>query len=347
MPPRTTDAPRSEAELEELLTAPTEQTVAAVARLHGDLMLLGAGGKMGPSLAVLAKRSIDAAGLDHRVVCVSRFGSGDLARQLKDRGIETISCDLLDREQYERLPDVPNIVYLAGFKFGASAAPHRTWAMNAYLPAIVGERFVESRIVALSTGNVYPRVPVTSGGAAEATPPSPVGEYAQSCLARERMFEYMADTHGTRSVLVRLNYATDLRYGVLLDIARRVSRGEPVDVSMGWINTIWQGDANAVLLHAFDLCAAPPDVLNLTGPEIIPVREAAGELARLLDRPQPEFVGVETETALLNDASRCHELYGRPRVDAHTLIEWTAAWVSGAQPTLGKPTHFETQDGRY
>jgi nucleoside-diphosphate-sugar epimerase len=344
---RTIDAPRSEAELDDLLTSPTDASTAAVARLDGDLMLLGAGGKMGPSLAVLAKRSMDAAGLGHRVVCVSRFGNGDVARRLNEHGIETVSSDLLDRGAYAGLQDVPNIVYLAGFKFGASAAPHRTWAMNAYLPALVAEHFTGSRIVALSTGNVYPQVSAASGGATEETPPAPVGEYAQSCLARERMFEYMAEVYGTRSVLIRLNYATDLRYGVLLDIAGRVHRGEPVDVSMGWINTIWQGDANAMLLAAFDLCAAPPDVLNLTGPEIVSVREAALAFARLLDRPEPEFVGAEAESALLSNASRCHTLFGKPRVDVDTLLEWTAAWVAAAQPTLGKPTHFETRDGTF
>ena len=347
MPPRTIDAPRSQVELDERLTAPTELTLAAVSRLDGDVMLLGAGGKMGPSLAVLAKRSLDAAGLPHRVICVSRFGDGDLARTLQGHGIETISCDLLDRNAYTGLPKAPNIVYLAGFKFGATAAPHRTWAMNAYLPAIVAEHFSDARIVALSTGNVYPRVDAASGGADESTTPEPIGEYAQSCLARERMFEYMAEAHGTRSVLVRLNYATDLRYGVLLDIATRVQRGEPVDVSMGWINTIWQGDANAVLLAAFDLCAAPPEILNLTGPETIAVRDAARTFARLLDRPEPAFVGAEASGALLNDASRCHDLFGLPRVDAQTLMEWTAAWVEAAQPTLGKPTHFENRDGRF
>jgi nucleoside-diphosphate-sugar epimerase len=345
--PRTIDAPRSEAELDDLLTTPTEATAAAVARLHGDLMLLGAGGKMGPSLAVLAKRSIDAAGLDHRVLCVSRFGSGDVARRLHAHGIETISADLLDRRTYATLPDAPNIVYLAGFKFGASAAPHTTWAMNAYLPALVAEHFADARIVALSTGNVYPQVPVASGGATEETPPAPVGEYAQSCLARERMFEYMAEACGTRSVLIRLNYATDLRYGVLLDIATKVHGDVAVDVSMGWINTIWQGDANAVLLGAFDLCSSPPDVLNLTGQEIVPVRDAALELAQLLGVPEPEFVGAEAEVALLSNASRCHSLFGPPRVSVETLLDWTAAWIAAAQPTLGKPTHFETRDGRY
>jgi nucleoside-diphosphate-sugar epimerase len=345
--PNTIDAPRSEAELEELLTSPTPETAAAVSALDGDLLLLGAGGKMGPTLARLAKRSIDAAGVGHRVICVSRFGSGDLAARLRGQGIETVARDLLDREALATVPEAPNVVYLAGFKFGASAAPHRTWAMNSFLPALVAERFRDARIVALSTGNVYPQVPPASGGATEATPPAPVGEYAQSCLARERMFEYMAEVHGTRSVLIRLNYATDLRYGVLLDVAGKVHRGEPVDLAMGWINTIWQGDANAVLLRAFELCASPPDVLNLTGPELISVRDAANELAALLDAPAPSFTGEEAETALLSDASRCHDLYGLPRVPARTLIEWTASWVAGDLPTLGKPTHFETRDGAY
>jgi nucleoside-diphosphate-sugar epimerase len=343
----TIDAPRSEAELDELLSAPTPETVEAVSRLEGDLLLLGAGGKMGSSLARLAKRSIEAAGLGNRVICVSRFGSGDVAAKLRDDDIETISADLLDREQLAAVPDAPNVVYLAGFKFGASAAPHRTWALNALLPALVAERFSDARVVALSTGNVYPQVPVAAGGATEHTPPAPIGEYAQSCLARERMFEYMAETHGTRSVLIRLNYATDLRYGVLVDVAGKVFRGEPVDLTMGWINTIWQGDANAVLLRAFELAAAPPDILNVTGPELISVREAALELASLLGRPEPLFTGTEAETALLNDAGRCLQLYGAPRVPAKRLLEWTAAWVADDMPTLGKPTHFETRDGRF
>jgi nucleoside-diphosphate-sugar epimerase len=347
LPTSTIDAPRSEAELEEFLSAPTPETVQAVSALGGDLLVLGAGGKMGPSLARLAKRSIDAAGLPYRVVCVSRFGSGEVAPRLHEHGIETISCDLLQRDELRALPDAPNVAYLAGFKFGASGAPHRTWALNAYLPATVAERFCDARIVALSTGNVYPQVPAGSGGANEATPPAPIGEYAQSCLARERMFEYMAEAHGARSVLIRLNYATDLRYGVLLDIAGRVHRGDPVDVTMGWINTIWQGDANAILLRAFELCAAPPDVLNVTGHELISVRDAALQFAALLGRPEPQFVGEEAESALLSDASRAHALFGYPRIDAKTLLEWTAGWVADDLPTLGKPTHFETRDGRY
>jgi nucleoside-diphosphate-sugar epimerase len=339
--------PRSETELEELLTAPTPETVDAASRLDGDLLILGAGGKMGPTLARLAKRSIDVAGLQHRVICVSRFTSGNLAQQLQAVGLETVACDLLVREEVFALPDAPNVAYLAGFKFGASAAPHLTWAMNCYSPSIVADRFRAARIVALSTGNIYPMVPVGSGGATEATTPAPIGEYAQSCLGRERMFEYMAAARGTRSLLVRLNYATDLRYGVLLDIAQKVERGEPVDVTTGWINTIWQGDANAVLLRAFSLCSAPPDVLNLTGREPVAVRMAATKLAQLLGRPAPVFVGSESDSAFLSDASRCYALFGPPSVSVGTLIEWTAAWVRTGLPTLGKPTHFESRAGQF
>jgi nucleoside-diphosphate-sugar epimerase len=340
------EPPHTEAELEALLGAPTPGTIDAAARLGGDLLVLGAGGKMGPSLARLAKRSIDAAGVPHRVICVSRFGSGDLEARLRGDGIETIAADLLDRARLTALPDTPNVAYLAGFKFGASGAPHYTWAMNCYLPAIVAERFRAARIVALSTGNVYPLVPIESGGATEETPVDPIGGYAQSCLGRERMFEYMADSCGTRSVLIRLNYATDLRYGVLLDIAQTVARSEPVDVTMGWLNTIWQGDANAVVLRAFELCSAPPDVLNVTGPELISIRAAATRFGELLGRPVT-FTGTEAGSAFLSNAGRCHALFGKPAVSSETLIEWTAEWVRASLPTLGKPTHFETRDGRY
>lgn len=325
---------------------PTAETVEAASRLDGDLLVLGAGGKMGPSLARLAKRSIEEAGAPYRVICVSRFGASDVPAQLESWGIEAMAADLLDRAQLERLPDAPNVVYLAGMKFGTGDAPALTWALNCYLPAIVAERFRAARILALSTGNVYPFVRIAGGGADEATLPAPVGEYAQSCLGRERMFEFMASMHGTRVLLVRLNYATDLRYGVLLDIAQKVHRGEPIDVSMSRVNTIWQGDANAVLLRAFELCDNPPSVLNVTGPETVSVREAALRLAALLGRTA-RFVGTESDVALLSDASRCHALYGRPRISAEMLIDWTAEWVRAGMATLDKPTHFETRDGRF
>jgi nucleoside-diphosphate-sugar epimerase len=340
-------APRSEDELEELLSTPTPETVEAAARLGGDLVVLGAGGKMGPSLAALARRSIEAAGVPHRVICVSRFSAEGVQERLSSLGVETIACDLLEREQLAGLPDAPNVLYMAGMKFGTSGAPEQTWALNCYLPAIVAERFRDSRVVALSTGNVYPLVPVSSRGADESTATDPVGEYAQSCLGRERMLQYMASKHGQRTLIVRLNYATDLRYGVLLDVAAKVNRGEPVDISMSWVNSIWQGDANGILLRAFELCANPADVLNVTGPEILSVRHAAQRFAELLDAPAPAFAGAESDLALLSDASRCHALFGPPRITGETLIEWTAEWVRRGQPTLGKPTHFETRDGKF
>lgn len=338
--------PRSEEELEDLLSTPTRATIEAVSRLEGNLLVLGAGGKMGPSLARLARRSIEVAGVSHRVLCVSRWSDRQVAEQLERDGIETIACNLLDREALERLPDAPNVLYLAGFKFGSSGAPDYTWAMNCYLPAIVAERFCAARIVALSTGGVYPLVPVAGGGATEQTPPGPIGDYAQSCLGRERMFQYMSAKHGTPVVLVRLNYATDLLYGVLVDVAEKVAAGESVELDVGYFNTIWQGDANAVLLQSFQLCASPPDVLNLTGPEIVSVREAANRFGELLGRP-PVFAGEESDLSFLGNAARCHALFGLPRVPADTLIEWTSEWLRGGGRTLGKPTHFETRDGKY
>ena len=340
--------PHSEEELEELLTAPTPETVEAVSRLEGDVLILGAGGKLGPSLAVLARRSIEAAGVKNRVICVSRFTSTGIAQKLGDAGVETIACELLDRDELDRLPEAPNVIYLAGMKFGATGSPELTWALNCYLPAIVAERFRSSRMVALSTGNVYPLVAPNSGGATEETPPSPIGEYAQSCLGRERLLQHMSLSRGTPILIVRLNYATDLRYGVLLDIAERVRRGEPVDLSMPWVNVIWQGDANAILLRAFGLADVPAQVLNVTGADISSVREIAERFALLFRLPPPSFTaGSESEVALLSDASRCHALFGPPRVSTGTLIEWVASWVEKGLPTLGKPTHFETRDGAF
>jgi len=339
--------PRNEAELEDILTAPTAETVEAMTRLDGDLLILGAGGKMGPTLARLAERSIEAAGRPHRVICVSRFRGSGVAESLARFGIETISCDLLDREAVQKLPDAPNLLFMAGMKFGSNEAPALTWAMNCYVPALVAERYRAARIVALSTGNVYPFVSVDSGGATEETPPEPVGEYAQSCLGRERMFEFMASRNGARVLLVRLNYASDLRYGVLLDIAQKVYHRQPVDLTMGYVNTIWQGDANAVLLRAFDLCANPPAFLNLTGPDTLSIRALAERFAVLFDLPPPVFTGTESDTALLSNAGRCHALFGLPSVSTDTMIEWTAHWVRIGGPTLSKPTHFETRDGRF
>jgi nucleoside-diphosphate-sugar epimerase len=338
--------PTTESELEEILTQPNTKTEGAVSRLEGDILLLGAGGKMGPTLARLARRSLTDTGSKGRVIAVSRFASGDLASRLLDQGIDVIPCDLLDPTSLSRLPDAPNVLFLAGMKFGATSSPSQTWAMNVYLPGLVAERFKDSRIVALSTGNVYPFVPVGLGGATEETLPEPLGEYAQSCLGRERMFEYGAQRHGTPSVLVRLNYANDLRYGVLLDIAEKVYRGDPVDVTMGFVNVIWQGDANAAILCALEYCSNPPLLLNLTGGETVSVRELAHQFGKLFDK-KPVITGEEADVALLSNAERYHRLMGPPSVSVETMVEWTANWVKIGGPTLRKPTKFETRDGKF
>jgi nucleoside-diphosphate-sugar epimerase len=339
--------PSNEAELDDLLTQPTEETIYAAGRLGDDLLVLGAGGKMGPSLAVLASKSIAAAGLRHKVICVSRFGSDSTRKWLEERGVETIAADLLDREALAALPYAPNVIFLAGMKFGSTYEPSHTWAMNVFLPGLVGERFRASRIVALSTGNVYPFVPVESGGATEETDPEPVGEYAQSCLGRERMFEYGSEKYGTPVLLVRLNYANDLRYGVLLDVAHSVYHGQTIDLSMGYVNTVWQGDANAVILRALSLCDSPAAVLNLTGPDTIPVRWLAEEFARLFGKEPPQFYDKESETALLSDAAKCWDLFGPPTVPLERMMHWTAHWVKSGGPTLNKPTHYDVRDGRF
>jgi nucleoside-diphosphate-sugar epimerase len=337
-------APQTELELDELLTRPDDRLVEDSRTLEGDILVLGAGGKMGPSLAVLARRAIDAAGVTNKVIAVSRFGDAVLARSLSEQGVETISADLLDREALKRLPDCANVIYLAGMKFGSTAAPGRTWAMNVLLPALVAERFSASRIVALSSGNVYPFVDPATGGATEETEPAPTGEYAWSCLGRERMFQHAAESRSTRSVLVRLNYATDLRYGVLHDVARSVFEDTPVDVTMGWLNTIWQGDANAVVLRAVTQAATPPLVLNLTGEKTISIREAAARFGELLGK-EPRIVGEEASTALLNNAGRCREMFGPPTVTEEEIATWTADWVRRGGRSLGKPTHFDARDG--
>lgn len=339
--------PSTEMELAERLTEPTEAGIKAAAALDGDVLILGAGGKIGPWLALMIHRALLRSGSRHRVTCVSRFSDASVAMMLGRAGIRTIAADLMDRKQLERLPDAPVVYYLAGMKFGTSGNPSTTWALNVLLSFLVAERFRASRIVALSTGNVYPLVPVSGGGATEDTPPDPVGEYAQSCLGRERLLEYVSRSHGTPMLLVRLNYASDLRYGVLVDLAVKVQQGALVDVSMGYFNTIWQGELNDVLVRCVELCASPPTVLNVTGPEVLSVRDRARRLAELMDMPVPSFEGVEGETALLSDASRCWSRFGPPSVDAETLTEWTAHWVSLGGPLLGKPTHFEVRNGRF
>lgn len=344
--PSTIDAVRDLDHLEDLLSEPTDGVVDTVRRLEGDVIVLGVGGKMGPSLARMIRRAADEAGVKKRVIGVSRFSSPALPRQLEGWGIETITCDLLDPDALARLPAVPNVVYMAGMKFGSTGQQARTWAMNAILPAFVCRKFRGSRIIAFSTGNVYPMVPVTSGGATEAEEPRPVGEYAQSCLGRERVFEHYSRTDGTPVALIRLNYAVEMRYGVLVDLAQRVAAGETIDLAMGNFNCVWQADANAMSIRAFDHAASPPFILNVTGPETLSVRGVCEQLARLTGR-DVKFTGAESASAYLNNSALGNRLFGYPRVSIQQAIQWTADWVKRGGASLGKPTHFETRDGKF
>ena len=340
-------APETEQELEERLSRPDAGTVEAVRQLDGDILVLGAGGKMGFSASHLLRRAVDEAGLaSKRVIAVSRFGGGTPAEFQKAR-VETISADLLDERALKQLPDAPNVLFLAGMKFGSSGDPSGTWALNTLLPGLVARRFRDARIVALSTGNVYGLTPIARGAAVETDEPAPEGEYAQSCLGRERMFGYAAAELGTRVSLIRLNYANDLRYGVLVDIATKVSERQPVDVSMGWVNVIWQGDANRAIVQAFGQCAAPPFIVNVSGPETVSVRWLAHRMAELMDAPPPQIVGQEAGTAILSNCSKQHGLFGYPSVTLDRLMVWTAEWLKGGGRTLGKPTKFQARDGKF
>jgi hypothetical protein len=333
-------------ELELRLSEPSDVDRAFIRDLKGDILILGAGGKVGPSLAKLAKRSAEEAAVKKRVIAVSRFTSSAAQRDLQAAGIETIACDLLDPMEVRRLPRCENVLYLAGRKFGSSGRPDLTWAANAVAPVLAVQHYQDSRIVVFSTGNVYSFTDVGSGGSRETDAPAPVGEYAQSCLGRERIFEYFSNEHKTPCLLFRLNYATDLRYGVLVDIARKVYLGQPMDVSVPAINTLWQRDANSYALRSLDLCASPARVLNVTGAETIMVSEAAAFFAARF-RKKLQLCGGDGKSALLSNASECHALLGSPTVDYSTLREWTADWVSAGHENLGKPTHFEALDGKY
>lgn len=336
----------SECELDEFLTRPSSALLNGVENLAGGLLVLGIGGKMGHTLGRMAKRALDEAGLRAPVIGVSRFSDPAVASLLQADGIETISCDLTDGRAVARLPELPNVVFMAGRKFGSSGSESLTWAVNAYVPGLVADRFRASRVLAFSTGNVYPFVPPDSGGATEATAPAPVGEYAQSCLGRERVLEYFASAAGTKVVLMRLNYAIDLRYGVLVDMAGAIWRGEPVDVSMSHVNVIWQGDACDMILRSLPLAASPIETVNITGSETISVRETAAELGRRLGRT-PRFAGAEGTTALLANVDKATRLLGPPAVPVDRMLDWVASWTRSGGRTLGKPTHFAERGGRF
>ncbi len=337
----------TEQELEEVLSRPNEETIRAMEALDGDLIILGVGGKMGPSLARLARRACGQAGKKKRVIAVARFSNPKLPAELQAEGIETITCDLLDREALARLPEATNVVFMAARKFGTSGEEYLTWAMNTYLPGLVAERYHNSRIVSFSTGNVYPLMPIAQGGATERTPVGPVGEYAQSALGRERMFEYGSAKWGTPGVILRLNYAVELRYGVLVDIGLAVFEKRPVTLSMPRVNVIWQGEANSWCLRSFAHCSTPPLILNITGTDTLSVRDLAQRFGNRFG-VSPMFASEDEGTsALLNDASKARGLFGDPKVGTDEMIDWIADWIRNGGAVLNKPTHFQTRDGKF
>ena len=337
---------KTETQLESRLSEPTDEVIAAVAALEGDILILGVGGKMGPTLAKQAKRAIDAAGVSKKVIGISRFSTPGVREALHEDGIETIVADLLSEDCLQNLPDTQNVILMAGRKFGSTDNESLTWAMNGYMPGRVAEKFRSSRLVVFSTGNVYPLTPISHGGATENLPVDPIGEYAQSCLSRERICAYFSSRQSTPMAILRLNYAIDLRYGILLDIAEKVYAEEPIPLQMGNVNVIWQGDANAIALRAFAHCQSPPLVLNVTGPETVSIRSLALCFGGIFNK-SPHFEGEEAATALLSNAARCHQLFGYPRVSLNQMIEWVAEWVRIGGTTLRKPTQFEVRDGKF
>lgn len=336
-----------ENDLETRLSAPSDALVADLSSMEGDLVILGAGGKMGPTLSRMARRALDAAGRDDVAVqAVSRWSDADVRRKLDDAGVATVVADLSDTDALAALPDAGSVVFMVGAKFGVTGQEHRAWTTNAAMPQAVGMRYRGARIAALSTGNVYPLTDLRTPPPTERSPLAPVGEYAMSCLGRERVFEGIAAAHGTAVALVRLNYAIEPRYGVLADIGRLIAAGEPVDLTTGFVNVVWQRYANEVVLRSLSLAAAEPFALNLTGPETLSVRTTALELAELLGM-EARFVGEEADSALLSDARLCHELFGYPDATVGELVRWQAEWISAGGALWDKPTKFQRRDGRF
>lgn len=336
----------SDQHLADVLTTPSEADVAFAQRLTGDTIILGAGGKMGPSLALRLRRALDHAGNSARVHAVSRFSSPAAQQELQVAGIETIACDLVDPDAVKSLPLVPNVLFLAGRKFGSSGDPELTWAMNTIVPSQVAQHYRASRIVAFSTGNVYPFVSPERGGCVESDAPDPLGEYAQSCLGRERVFEYFSKKFNMPCLLFRLNYAIDLRYGVLVDVARNVFEGKPVDISVPAANVLWQGDANSYAIRSLELCTSPARILNVTGPETVSVLRAAEFYAHRFHRDLL-LKSKSREVALLNNAGACHAALGYPSVTAQELMEAVADWVEAGGTSLNKATKFQVTDGKF
>ncbi len=336
----------TEEKLNKLLTTPSKQLVEDMKSIKGDIMVLGAGGKMGPTLCLLAKKAIDIAGLDKSIIAVSRFTDSAVLNVLKDNGIETICVDLLDIEKLNSLPEVENVLFMAGRKFGTAGQEPITWGINATLPAFVAYKYRKSNIVVFSSGNIYPMVPLSTGGCTEETPPEPIGEYAISCLARERAFEYASTRYSTKVFLYRLNFAVDLRYGVLYDIAEKVFGEKPVPISTPCINCIWQGSANEIAIRALLHTSSPAAKMNITGPETISVRYAAEKMGKILGK-QPIFEGQEQEDAYISNASKAISVFGYPEIPIKTLLKWQAEWILDGGRVLNKPTSFQERAGNY
>lgn len=328
------------------LLKPSPALLRDIAQLEGDILLLGVGGKMGPAMARLAKAAVDAAGIKKKITGVSRFSEPGLQEELNGLGIETIKADLLNDKELQSLPAAKNVIYLAGQKFGTTGKEAYTWAMNTYLPGRVAEKYKDARIVVFSTGNVYPLSPVLNGGLTEEAPAAPVGEYGQSCLGRERMFQHFSSLHGTPLFIYRLNYANDVSYGVLLEIAKAVHEEREIDLRMGHVNVIWQGDANEIAIRALLHCESPAKTVNVTGPETVAVRWLAAEFGKRMNKT-PFFVNAEQPDALLSNSAECFKLFGYPKVTLKQMIDLIAGWVTGGGKTINKPTHFQEREGKF
>lgn len=328
------------------LTTPSDRLVDDIKKINGDIMILGVGGKMGPTLAILAKKAFTESGLDNKVIGVSRFSSGNLKSELEENGVETLAVDLLDSDELKSLPEVDNVIFMAGKKFGTAGNEHETWGMNTYLPSKVAEKFSNANIVVFSSGNIYPFVDIAKGGCTEETPTEPIGEYAQSCLGRERIFTYFSKKNNTPILLFRLNYAIDMKYGVLLEIANQVYNEIPVDLTTGVANVIWQGDANEYAIRSLLHCTTDPAILNVTGPEMISIRWLAEEFAKQFNK-RATFVNEESSTALLNNAGKAHQLFGYPQVTLQQMIDWTVEWIENEGEVIEKPTHFQERKGEF
>ena len=335
-----------ETALDELLSEPSPTSIQSLAEIPGDVIVLGAGGKMGPTLARMIRRASEIAGTDRRVIAVSRFSNPKTQSILEQQGVDTIACDLLDPDTISALPDAANVFSMAAAKFGTSNNPDFSWAINVHLPAMICQRYTSSRIVAFSSGNVYPLVPAATGGSVETDEVDPRGEYAITVLGRERIYEYFSRSGNIPVALLRLNYAVEMRYGVLLDLALQVYHGHTIDLTMGFVNVIWQADANAMAIAALTDTASPPRVINIAGPEILRIRDICEHLANEFGR-EVCFTGTEAETAWLNNGSGSHTAYGLPRISADQILHWIADWVKRKQPILSKPTHFQVRDGKF